>query len=60
MLSLLSFNVLPFSGMVFEGAIGVIIFPLVLLLLHLTHKVLPTPQADLARTLEENRTGQGF
>ena len=59
-LSLISLNILPIAGVMYEGMQGVVIFPVVLLMLHVTHKILPTPQADMARTLKENRTGQGF
>ncbi len=59
-LSLISLKILPISGAVYESVFGLLMFPVVLLLLHFTHKILPVPQADLARTMEENRTGQGF
>ncbi len=59
-LSLSQLTLFPITKTLYGYGIGGILFPFVLLLLHLTHQVLPAPQVEMARTLKEQRGAGGF
>lgn len=46
--NLLNLQIIPFDSFIYSSVLGIAIFPLICVLLHLTHKVLPDPGPSLS------------